>query len=62
MPNPQSGWNGWFADKSSKKEDVLAEVINDLNELKLFKEFALQDPNTLEKYEQYKTFVILKNK
>jgi hypothetical protein len=42
--------------------DVVKGLIDDMNDLKLFREFVLQDPIMLEKYEQYKIFKILKSK
>lgn len=40
---------------------IVKELIDDVNDLKVFRDFVLQDPITLEKYEQYKTYEILKD-
>lgn len=40
---------------------VVKELIDKVDDLKIFRDFVLQDPITLEKYEQYKTFRILKD-
>jgi hypothetical protein len=37
------------------------DLIDEVNDLKLFREFVLQDPSTTEKFEQYKTYRILKD-
>lgn len=42
--------------------DVVKVIVDEMNEMKLFRDFVLQDPIMLEKYEQFKTFKILKSK
>lgn len=49
------------ANKSDSMTSVMMKVIDELNDVRLFKEFMLQDPATMEKYEQYKTFKALKD-
>lgn len=49
-------------DRGALMTDVVKELIDDMNDLKLFREFVLQDPITAEKFEKFKTFNILKSK
>lgn len=58
MSNPYNK----YPETGTLMTDVVKSIIDDMNDLKLFREFVLQDPITLEKYEQFKTFTVLKNK
>ena len=58
MSNPYNK----YLETGTLMTDVVKSIIDDMNDLKLFREFVLQDPITLEKYEQFKTFTVLKNK
>ena len=49
-------------DRGALMTDVVKEIIDDMNDMKLFREFVLQDPVTLEKFDKFKTFKILKSK
>lgn len=42
--------------------DVVRDIIDELHELKTFRDFVLQDPAMQEQWEQYKTFRLLKDK
>jgi len=59
-----AGMTGYPA-ASTAMVDVVKGIIDEMDEmddLRLFKEFVLQDPVTAEKYDQFKTFKILKSK
>jgi len=49
------------ANKSDPITSVMMKFMDELNEIRIFREFMLQDPKTLEKYEQFKTFKALKD-
>jgi hypothetical protein len=49
-------------DSRALMTDVVKEHIDNINDLKLFREFILQDPITAEKFDKFKTFNILKSK
>lgn len=63
MTNPKSNWNGWFG--SSGEDEVATRMANLLakriDELVLYEEFVKQDFDLAEKFEQYKTFVLMRD-
>lgn len=54
-------FNKSYPQSGSSITDVVKDLIDDVNDLKLFRDFVLQDPSTTEKFEQYKTYRILKD-
>ena len=58
MSNP---YNRKYPEPSVAMSVVVKQLIDKVDDLNLFRDFVLQDPITLEKYEQYKTFRILKD-
>lgn len=58
MSNP---YNIRYPAQGTLMTDVVKGLIDEINDLKVFREFVLQDPTTLDKYEQFKTFHILKD-
>ena len=55
MSNPLNLYTG------QRITDVINSIAGDIKELRLFKEFVLQDPKMLEKFEAFKTFKRLKD-
>lgn len=58
MSNP---YNRKYPNPGTELNVVMKGMIDELYELKAFRDFVLQDPKMQEQWEQYKTFRILKD-